>query len=46
MADYIPGADAEFHAWKQSFVAVGNANLVGLGLIAGDLTAVTTGHGM
>jgi hypothetical protein len=41
MADDTPAADAEFHAWRQSFVAVANANLAGLGLVAGDLTPIT-----
>lgn len=41
MADYIPAADAEFHAWQQNFVTVANANLAGLGLVVGDLAAIT-----
>jgi hypothetical protein len=41
MADYIPAADAEFHAWQQNFVSVANANLAGLGLVAGDMTPIT-----
>jgi hypothetical protein len=40
MGDYIPAADAEFHAWQQGFVAVGNAKLGGLGLVAGDMTPI------
>lgn len=42
MADYIPAPDAEFHAWQANFVSYANANLVALGLVAGDLTPVTT----
>jgi len=45
MADYIPAADAEFHAWQQNFVSVANANLAGLGLVAGDMTAITPAQG-
>ncbi|MGH9895177.1 MAG: hypothetical protein ACREA0_24980, partial [bacterium] len=41
-ADYIPGADAAFDAWQTNFVAVVNGNLAGYGLVAGDLTPVTT----
>ena len=36
MADYIPAADAEFHAWQHNFVATATGNLAGLGLAAGD----------
>jgi len=41
MPDYIPGGDAEFGAWLTNFVAYANANLVALGLVAGDMTPVT-----
>ncbi|MCI0360522.1 MAG: hypothetical protein L0211_18755 [Planctomycetaceae bacterium] len=42
MADYIPRTDANFDAWQTSFVAVVNGNLAGYGLVAGDMTPVTT----
>ncbi|MBX3396730.1 MAG: hypothetical protein KF841_15340 [Phycisphaerae bacterium] len=42
MPDYIPGGDAEFGTWLDNFIAYANANLTGLGLVAGDLTPVTT----
>ena len=41
MPDYIPGGDAEFGAWLTNFVTYANANLVALGLVAGDMTPVT-----
>ena len=42
MADYIPGGDAAFNAWLDNFVTYATANLANLGLVAGDLTPVTT----
>jgi len=42
MADYIPGGDAEFDAWLDNFVTCASANEVALGLVAGDMTPVTT----
>jgi hypothetical protein len=42
MADYIPAPDADFHAWQLNFVSYASANLAALGLVAGDLTPVTT----
>ena len=42
MADYIPGGDAAFNAWLDNFVTYATANLAGLGLVAGDLTPITT----
>jgi hypothetical protein len=42
MADYIPRTDANFDAWQANFVSVVNGNLAGYGLVAGDLTPVTT----
>lgn len=42
MADYIPGPDANFQAWQTNFVSYANANLAALGLVAGDMTPVTT----
>ncbi len=41
MADYIPGGDAAFSAWLDNFVTYATANL---GLVAGDLTPITTGQ--
>ena len=40
MADYIPNKDTEFNAWQDNFVAKANANLAGLGLVAGDMAGV------
>ena len=42
MADYIPGPDASFQAWQNNFVVFANANLAALGLVAADMTPVTT----
>lgn len=42
MADYIPGPDASFQAWQVNFVTYANANLAALGLVAADMTPVTT----
>lgn len=42
MADYLPAGDAEFNAWQTNFVTYANANLLALGLVAGDLTPITT----
>ncbi len=42
MADYIPGPDASFNAWLANFVTYANANLANLGLVAADMTPVTT----
>ena len=42
MADYIPGGDAAFNAWLDNFVTYATANPANLGLVAGDLTPVTT----
>jgi hypothetical protein len=41
MANYFPTKDADFIAWLANFLTVANANLVPLGLIAGDLTPIT-----
>lgn len=38
--DYIPEADAAFHAWQTNFVAYVNANFAALGLTAADTTAL------
>ncbi len=40
--DYIPAPDVEFNAWQLNFVTYANANLIGLGLVAGDMTPITT----
>lgn len=40
--DYIPRGDAEFNGWLANFVTYANANLLNLGLVAGDLMPVTT----
>jgi len=34
--DYIPRPDAQFHAWRNSFVTYINGHLADLGLAAGD----------
>ena len=39
---YIPNKDADLIAWLANFLTVANANLAPLGLIAGDLTPITT----
>ena len=40
--DYLPTKDTDLQAWTQNFLAVANANLASLGLIAGDVTPVST----
>ena len=40
MADYIPGADAEFNTWINNFLTYANANLEALGLSASQLEAI------
>jgi hypothetical protein len=40
-ADYIPQADAAFDAWLANFETFALSNLVGLGLVAGDVAPVT-----
>ena len=40
--DYIPAPDLDYQAWLVNFVTVANANLAALGLVAGDMTPVTT----
>jgi hypothetical protein len=42
MADYIPGPDGSFQAWQANFVTYANANLAALGLVAADMTPITT----
>lgn len=41
-ADYLPDKDAELIAWLTNFVTYANANLAPLGLVAGDMTPITT----
>ena len=40
--DYLPTKDTDLQAWTQNFLAVANANLAPLGLVAGDVTPVST----
>jgi len=40
-SDYIPRPDAQFDSWQINFVTYLAANLAGLGLVAGDITATT-----
>lgn len=40
--DYIPASDSEFNSWQSNLVTYANANLAGLGLVAGDMTPITT----
>jgi hypothetical protein len=42
--DFIPTADLDYQAWLVNFATVANANLIALGLVAGDMTPVTTGQ--
>ncbi len=42
MPDYLPTQDAELVAWLTNFVTYANANLVPLGLVAGDMTPITS----
>jgi hypothetical protein len=42
MPDYIPDPDPAFDAWQANFVSVVSGDLAGYGLVAGDLTPVTT----
>lgn len=42
MPDYIPGGDTQFDVWLTNFVTYANANLVALGLVAADMTPITT----
>ncbi len=41
-SDYLPSQDAELVAWMTNFVTYANANLAALGLVAGDMTPVST----
>ncbi|MCK6455804.1 MAG: hypothetical protein L6Q92_04665 [Phycisphaerae bacterium] len=40
--DYIPAPDGDFHIWQNNFVTYASTHLADLGLVAGDLTPVTT----
>jgi len=42
MADYIPGSDTEFQAWALNFVTYANAHLVELGIVAADMTPISS----
>ena len=42
MPDYIPSSDADFNTWLANFVTYASANLAGLGLVAADLTPVSS----
>ena len=42
MPDFIPDSDTGFQAWVANFVTYANANLAALGLVAGDMTPITT----
>jgi hypothetical protein len=42
MANYLPTKETELAVWLSNFVTVANANLVALGLVAADLTPVST----
>ncbi|HYF13860.1 MAG TPA: hypothetical protein VD971_02175 [Phycisphaerales bacterium] len=42
MADYIPGPDADFNVWQNNFVTYANANLAALGLVAADMSPITS----
>lgn len=44
MPDFIPTQDLDLQAWLVNFVTVTNANLAPLGLVAADLTPITTGQ--
>ncbi len=42
MANYLPAKEAELTLWLTNFLTAANANLAALGLVAADLTAITT----
>ena len=42
MANYFPTKDADFIAWLANFVTIATANTAALGLVAGDLTPIST----
>ena len=39
---YYPNKDADFIAWLANFVTITTANTAALGLVAGDLTPIST----
>ena len=41
-SNYIPSPDGDFDTWQNNFYTYANANLANLGLVAADLTAITT----
>jgi hypothetical protein len=42
MANYLPSKETDLAVWLANFVTVANANLATLGLVAADLTPITT----
>jgi len=40
--DYIPRPAADFNVWVANFVICVNVNLAAIGLVAGEMTPVTT----
>lgn len=40
--DYIPSKEGDLIPWAENFIAVANANLTTLGLVAADITGLTT----
>ena len=41
--DFLPAKDAELGPWLANFLTVANANLTTLGLVAADITPITSG---
>ena len=41
-SNYIPSPDGDFDTWQTNFYTYANAHLVDLGLVAADLTPITT----
>lgn len=42
MPDYIPDTDADYSDWLHNFTTYANANLAALGLVAADVTPLTS----
>ena len=42
MSDYMPSPDGDFDTWQTSFYTYASAHLADLGLVAADLTPITT----
>ncbi|HSI73407.1 MAG TPA: hypothetical protein VK934_09535 [Fimbriimonas sp.] len=42
MPDYIPAADAEFDTYQAAHITYASANMAALGLVAGNITSLTT----